>query len=128
IGKAKVIHEGKDTAILSFGTLLDEAKQVAEALNATLLDMRFVKPLDETAIKQLAASHSTLVTLEDNALMGGAGSAVNEFVMAEKLNVPVLNLGLPDVFIKHGTQQEIHQELGLDADGIQKSIEAYLAK
>ncbi|MEI4550036.1 1-deoxy-D-xylulose-5-phosphate synthase [Pseudoalteromonas spongiae] len=128
IGKAKVIHEGKDTAILSFGTLLDEAKQVAEALNATLLDMRFVKPLDETAIKQLAASHSTLVTLEDNALMGGAGSAVNEFVMAEKLNIPVLNLGLPDVFIKHGTQQEIHQELGLDADGIQKSIEAYLAK
>ena len=128
IGKAKVIHEGKDTAILSFGTLLDEAKQVAEALNATLLDMRFVKPLDETAIKQLAASHSTLVTLEDNALMGGAGSAVNEFVMAEKLSIPVLNLGLPDVFIKHGTQQEIHQELGLDADGIQKSIEAYLAK
>ena len=128
IGKAKVIREGKDTAILSFGTLLDEAKQVAEALNATLLDMRFVKPLDETAIKQLAASHSTLVTLEDNALMGGAGSAVNEFVMAEKLNIPVLNLGLPDVFIKHGTQQEIHQELGLDADGIQKSIEAYLAK
>lgn len=128
IGKAKVIREGKDTAILSFGTLLDEAKQVAEALNATLLDMRFVKPLDETAIKRLAASHSTLVTLEDNALMGGAGSAVNEFVMAEKLNIPVLNLGLPDVFIKHGTQQEIHQELGLDADGIQKSIEAYLAK
>ncbi|MGB0986723.1 MAG: 1-deoxy-D-xylulose-5-phosphate synthase [Pseudoalteromonas spongiae] len=128
IGKAKVIREGKDTAILSFGTLLDEAKQVAAALNATLLDMRFVKPLDETAIKQLAASHSTLVTLEDNALMGGAGSAVNEFVMAEKLNIPVLNLGLPDVFIKHGTQQEIHQELGLDADGIQKSIEAYLAK
>lgn len=128
IGKAKVIREGKDTAILSFGTLLDEAKQVAEALNATLLDMRFVKPLDETAIKQLAASHSTLVTLEDNALMGGAGSAVNEFVMAEKLSIPVLNLGLPDVFIKHGTQQEIHQELGLDADGIHKSIEAYLAK
>lgn len=128
IGKAKVIREGKDTVILSFGTLLDEAKQVAEGLNATLLDMRFVKPLDETAIKQLAASHSTLVTLEDNALMGGAGSAVNEFVMAEKLNIPVLNLGLPDVFIKHGTQQEIHQELGLDADGIQKSIEAYLAK
>ena len=128
IGKAKVIREGKDTAILSFGTLLDEAKQVAAALNATLLDMRFVKPLDETAIKQLAASHSTLVTLEDNALMGGAGSAVNEFVMAEKLSIPVLNLGLPDVFIKHGTQQEIHQELGLDADGIQKSIEAYLAK
>ncbi|MEC8324815.1 MAG: 1-deoxy-D-xylulose-5-phosphate synthase [Pseudomonadota bacterium] len=128
IGKAKVIHEGKDTAILSFGTLLDEAKQVAEALNATLLDMRFVKPLDETALKQLAASHSTLVTLEDNALTGGAGSAVNEFVMAEKLSIPVLNLGLPDVFIKHGTQQEIHQELGLDADGIQKSIETYLAK
>ncbi|WP_372770529.1 1-deoxy-D-xylulose-5-phosphate synthase [Pseudoalteromonas sp.] len=128
IGKAKVTREGKDTAILSFGTLLDEAKKVAEELDATLLDMRFVKPLDADAIKQIAEAHSTLVTLEDNALMGGAGSAVNEFVMAEKLNIPVLNLGLPDVFIKHGTQQEMHAELGLDANGIAQSIKDYLAK
>ncbi|MFY8351907.1 1-deoxy-D-xylulose-5-phosphate synthase [Pseudoalteromonas sp. SSM20] len=128
IGKAKVVREGKDTAILSFGTLLDEAKKVAEELDATLLDMRFVKPLDGDAIKQLTETHSTLVTLEDNALMGGAGSAVNEFVMAEKLNIPVLNLGLPDVFIKHGTQQEMHAELGLDANGIAQSIKDYLSK
>jgi 1-deoxy-D-xylulose-5-phosphate synthase len=128
IGKAKVVREGKDTAILSFGTLLDEAKKVAEELDATLLDMRFVKPLDGDAIKQLADTHSTLVTLEDNAQMGGAGSAVNEFVMAEKLNIPVLNLGLPDVFIKHGTQQEMHAELGLDANGIAQSIKDYLSK
>lgn len=128
IGKAKVMREGKDTAILSFGTLLDEAKKVAEELDATLLDMRFVKPLDGDAIKQLTETHSTLVTLEDNALMGGAGSAVNEFVMAEKLNIPVLNLGLPDVFIKHGTQQEMHAELGLDANGIAQSIKDYLSK
>lgn len=128
IGKAKVMREGKDTAILSFGTLLDEAKKVAEELDATLLDMRFVKPLDGDAIKQLTETHSTLVTLEDNALMGGAGSAVNEFVMAEKLNIPVLNLGLPDIFIKHGTQQEMHAELGLDANGIAQSIKEYLSK
>ncbi|MDE3273193.1 1-deoxy-D-xylulose-5-phosphate synthase [Pseudoalteromonas sp. G4] len=128
IGKAKVVREGKDTAILSFGTLLDEAKKVAEEIDATLLDMRFIKPLDGDAIKQLAKTHGTLVTLEDNALMGGAGSAVNEFVMAEKLSLPVLNLGLPDEFIKHGTQQEMHAELGLDANGIAQSIKDYLSK
>ncbi|AIY66022.1 1-deoxy-D-xylulose-5-phosphate synthase [Pseudoalteromonas piratica] len=128
IGKAKVIREGKETAILSFGTLLDEAKKAAEELDATLLDMRFVKPLDGDAIKHLAATHKTLVTLEDNALMGGAGSAVNEFIMAEKLTMPVLNLGLPDEFIKHGTQQEMHAELGLDANGIAQSIKDYISK
>lgn len=128
IGKAKVIREGKETAILSFGTLLDEAKKAAEELDATLLDMRFVKPLDGDAIKHLAATHKTLVTLEDNALMGGAGSAVNEFIMAEKLTMPVLNLGLPDAFIKHGTQQEMHAELGLDANGIAQSIKDYISK
>lgn len=128
IGKAKVVREGKDTAILSFGTLLDETKKVAEELDATLLDMRFVKPLDGDAIKHLATTHKTLVTLEDNALMGGAGSAVNEFIMAEKLTMPVLNLGLPDEFIKHGTQQEMHAELGLDANGIAQSIKDYISK
>ena len=128
IGKAKTLRQGKDVAILNFGTLLDEAKQVAEALNATLLDMRFVKPIDESALKALAADHATFVTLEDNAIMGGAGSAVNEFAMAEKLGVNILNLGLPDEFIKHGTQQEMHAELGLNAEGIKQSITSYLAK
>ena len=128
IGKAKTLREGKDVAILNFGTLLDEAKQVAEALNVTLLDMRFVKPIDESALKALAADHTTFVTLEDNAIMGGAGSAVNEFAMAEKLGVNILNLGLPDEFIKHGTQQEMHAELGLNAEGIKQSITSYLAK
>ena len=108
--------------------MLDEAKKAAEELDATLLDMRFVKPLDGDAIKHLAATHKTLVTLEDNALMGGAGSAVNELIMAEKLTMPVLNLGLPDAFIKHGTQQEMHAELGLDANGIAQSIKDYISK
>ncbi len=126
IGKANTIKEGSDVAILSFGTLLNEAKEAADKLNATLIDMRFIKPLDEDKIKSLCQSHTTLVTLEDNAIMGGAGSAVNEFVMAHKLATQVLNLGLPDEFIKHGTQQEIHAELDLDSDGIYRQITNYI--
>lgn len=128
IGQSRTLREGHTLAILNFGTLLGEAKQVAEALDATLIDMRFIKPIDENALTALVENHKYFVTLEDNAIMGGAGSAVNEFVMNNKLNVHVLNLGLPDTFIKHGTQQEMHAELGLDANGIQQSIEAYLAK
>jgi 1-deoxy-D-xylulose-5-phosphate synthase len=127
IGQSRQLRGGKKLAILNFGTLLDEAKIVADELDASLLDMRFIKPIDEAAIKALVAEHDIFVTLEDNAVMGGAGSAVNEFVMAQKLNVSVLNLGLPDEFIKHGTQQEMHHEHGLDQAGIKQKIEQYLA-
>ena len=94
---------GEKIAILNFGTLLPEAAQAAEALNATLVDMRFVKPLDEQLVLELATSHETLVTLEENAIMGGAGSGVNELLMAKRRPVPVLNLGLPDSFVSQGT-------------------------
>jgi 1-deoxy-D-xylulose-5-phosphate synthase len=127
IGQSRQLRAGKKLAILNFGTLLDEVKTVANELDASLLDMRFIKPIDEAAIKALVAEHDIFVTLEDNAVMGGAGSAVNEFVMAQKLNVSVLNLGLPDEFIKHGTQQEMHHEHGLDQAGIKQQIEQYLA-
>ena len=90
--------------------------------------MRFVKPLDKTLIKQLAADHDVLVTIEENAIAGGAGAGVIEFLMQEKLLMPVLNLGLPDKFIAQGTQGELHEELGLDAKGIEKAINDYLAK
>lgn len=126
IGKGIVRRQGQQTAILNFGTLLAEAEQVAEALDATLVDMRFVKPLDEALILEMAARHENLVTLEENAIMGGAGSGVNELLMAHRTRVPVLNLGLPDAFIPQGTQDEIRADLGLNAAGIQASIQHWL--
>ncbi|CAI0976320.1 1-deoxy-D-xylulose-5-phosphate synthase [Serratia proteamaculans] len=128
IGKGVVRREGEKLAILNFGTLLPEAAQVAENLNATLVDMRFVKPLDEQLVLELAASHGTLVTLEENAIMGGAGSGVNELLMAKRRVVPVLNIGLPDYFVSQGSQEEVRSDLGLDAAGIQRQIEAWLAQ
>ncbi|QWT39768.1 1-deoxy-D-xylulose-5-phosphate synthase [Dickeya dadantii] len=127
IGKGVIKRQGEKIAILNFGTLLSEAQQAAEALNATLVDMRFVKPLDEALIASLAASHDVLVTLEENAVMGGAGSGVNEYLMAKRLPVPVLNLGLPDYFIPQGTQAEIRADLALDASGIERRIRDWLA-
>ncbi|MGN4999979.1 1-deoxy-D-xylulose-5-phosphate synthase [Aeromonas sp. 80P] len=126
LGKGHVLREGKGTAILAFGTLLHHAKAAAEVLDATLVDMRFVKPMDEALVLSLAASHDHFVTIEDNAIMGGAGSAVNELLMRNKQCKPVLNLGLPDRFVEQGTQQEIYTLLGLDDAGIQRSIEAWL--
>jgi 1-deoxy-D-xylulose-5-phosphate synthase len=127
IGKGVVKREGEKIAILNFGTMLKEAAQVADKLNATLVDMRFVKPLDNALILQLAAGHEALVTLEENAIMGGAGSGVNELLMAHRRAVPVLNIGLPDFFIPQGTQEEVHVDLGLDAAGIEAKINAWLA-
>ncbi|WP_422840344.1 1-deoxy-D-xylulose-5-phosphate synthase [Aeromonas veronii] len=126
LGKGRILREGKGTAILAFGTLLHHAKAAAEALDATLVDMRFVKPIDEALVLSLAASHDHFVTIEDNAIMGGAGSAVNELLMRSKQCKPVLNLGLPDRFVEQGTQQEIYALLGLDDAGIQRSIESWL--
>ncbi|CAJ1875846.1 1-deoxy-D-xylulose-5-phosphate synthase [Aeromonas sp. 82P] len=126
LGKGRILREGKGTAILAFGTLLHYAKAAAEALDATLVDMRFVKPIDEALVLSLAASHDHFVTIEDNAIMGGAGSAVNELLMRSKQCKPVLNLGLPDRFVEQGTQQEIYALLGLDDAGIQRSIESWL--
>ena len=127
IGRARTIRKGSKVAILSFGTLLENAELAAKELNASLLDMRFIKPLDTQAIDDLLAEHDVLVTLEDNAIAGGAGSAVNEYLAAAKANVKILNLGIPDEFIKHGTQQEMHAEMGLDPQGIVTSINAFIA-
>lgn len=126
IGKGVVRRQGETIAILNFGTLLPEAQIAAEKLNATLVDMRFVKPLDEALLEELAQSHSTFVTLEENAIMGGAGSGVNEFLMAKRLTVSVLNIGLPDVFIPQGSQEEIRADLGLDAAGIERKITQWM--
>lgn len=127
LGKGLVRRQGAGVAILNFGTLLPQSEHAARALNATLVDMRFVKPLDGALISELAASHQALVTVEENAIMGGAGSGVNEYVMQQRLQVPVLNIGLPDHFIPQGSQEEIRADLGLDGAGIQRQIEDWLA-
>jgi 1-deoxy-D-xylulose-5-phosphate synthase len=127
IGKAEVQRRGINTALLAFGVMLDAAQASADALNLTLVNMRFVKPLDETLILELAASHDSLVTIEDNAIAGGAGSAVNELLIANDLQTPVLNLGIPDRFIEHGSREECLKEAGLDAAGIRRSLDSWLA-
>ncbi|AXQ97130.1 1-deoxy-D-xylulose-5-phosphate synthase [Pseudoalteromonas piscicida] len=126
IGKGKVVREGEKLAILSFGTLLENAQTVAEELNATLVDMRFVKPLDTALIEELVVTHERFVTLEDNAIAGGAGSAVSEYLIAQGHLKPIKLLGLPDEFIKHGSQTEIHAELGLSSEGISQQIKAWV--
>lgn len=126
LGKGVMHRQGHGVAILNFGTLLSQAAVTAQALDATLVDMRFVKPLDEALISKLAARHQVFVTLEENAIMGGAGSGVNEFMMRKRLGVPVLNIGLPDYFIPQGSQEEIRADLGLDSAGIRRQIEHWL--
>jgi len=128
VGKGVVKRQGSEVAILNFGTTLVEAEKAANELAATLIDMRFVKPLDTALVDEIAKTHVTIITVEDNAIAGGAGSAVNEYLLSQKLANQVLNIGLPDVFIKHGTQQEIHQELQLDSEGIVKQINDFLTR
>jgi 1-deoxy-D-xylulose-5-phosphate synthase len=125
IGKAKTLKIGEKTAILCFGTLLQQAIPVAEKLNATLVDMRFVKPLDKALLIELAKTHKQFVTIEENSIAGGAGSAVNELFMAQKLNRCILNIGLPDTFVEQGSQPEIYQMLQLDDVGIEEQIHSY---
>lgn len=128
IGKARMIREGTKVAILNFGTLMPFAEAAAEQLNATLVDMRFVKPLDAEMLKQVSRDHEVLVTLEDGCIAGGAGTGVVEFLQQQKILVHTLQLGLPDRFIEQGTQQEMYTALGLDAEGIVEQINTYLDK
>lgn len=125
IGKGRLVRQGKRIALLNFGSLLPYALEAAQQLDLTVADMRFVKPLDEALIQQLLNEHDGIVTLEENALAGGAGSAVLEWMAAHRQLKPCLTLGLPDRFIEQGTQQELHQALGLDCTGIIKAIQSY---
>jgi len=120
--------EGKKIAILAFGSMLTPALLAAEKLDATVANMRFVKPLDHALIEQLAAQHDLLVTVEENAIMGGAGAAVMEALQAANLNIDTLCLGLPDLFIEHGVHETMLAECGLNADGIIAAIEKKLTK
>ena len=126
-GKGEVRREGKGVAILAFGTLLTPALKAAESLGATVANMRWAKPLDLDLLRELAASHDALVTVEEGCTMGGAGSAVLEALQAEGLNMPVLVLGLPDEFIEHGDPAKLLAMVGLDAQGIEASVRAKFA-
>lgn len=125
VGKARVIREGKKVAILNFGALLDEAKMVAEKHDYTLVDMRFVKPLDEDLLPKMADSHELFVTLEENAIQGGAGSFVNEYLQNIGKIKPLIMLGIPDFFVPQSTQPEAYADLGLDAKGIEAKIQKF---
>jgi len=122
IGKSRLLRQGKEVAILAFGSMVGPCRRVAEQLDATLLDMRFVKPLDRDAITIAALRHTRLVTVEENAVAGGAGAGVNELLAEEGLQVPVLNIGLADSFIQHGTREECLHQAGLDFEGVRARI------
>lgn len=127
LGKAVIRREGKSgVAILAFGTLLHPALAAAKELDATVVDMRFVKPLDEALLLELTKTHKAFVTVEEGCLMGGAGSAVTEFLNQSGVTHPVLSLGLPDSFIDHGEQQAILASLGLDQESMQSRIGSWL--
>lgn len=126
LGKSNLIRQGEEIAILNFGTLLPHAIEVAEKLNATVVDMRFVKPIDENRILQISQTHKIIVTLEENAIQGGAGSAVAEVLNSHAKFTALLQLGLPDFFIPQGTQQEIMSDLGLDAKGIEEKVQQFI--
>ena len=128
IGKSRLIREGQKIAILNFGTLLPSALEAAEKLNATVIDMRFVKPIDIEMINVLAQTHDYLVTLEENAIQGGAGSAVAEVLNSSGKSTALLQLGLPDYFIPQATQQEALKDLGLDSKGIEEKILHFIEK
>jgi len=127
IGVADRKRTGKGIAILSFGSLLEEAMTAAEALDASVWNMRFVKPVDHQAIAEAASEHDLIVTLEENAISGGAGSAVGESLAEQGLVTKLLHLGLDDRYADHGSPQEVRVDFGLDAPSIINSIEQRLA-
>ena len=122
IGKGEIRRQGRQVALLAFGTLLGAALSAGEQLDATVANMRYVKPIDAQLIAELAGNHSLLVTIEENAVIGGAGSEVERVLAERGIKVPVLRLGLPDRFVDHGEQGQLLAELGLDADGIVSSV------
>jgi len=122
LGKGRLMRKGQRVAIISFGVMLAEAMQAAAELNATVADMRWIKPLDEGLLLELAEQHDILLTIEDHQIMTGAGSAVNEFFHQQGRQPRIINLGLPDVFTDHGKREDLLAQLGLDAAGIIRAI------
>jgi 1-deoxy-D-xylulose-5-phosphate synthase len=128
IGRGIVRRKGHSIAILGFGSMVQMALDAADVLDASVADMRFIKPLDHELIHELASKHDLLVTVEENTISGGAGSAVNEWLLNNDFRISVLNLGLPDTFVAHGRVPDMLASVGLDKDGILVSIRAKLAR
>jgi 1-deoxy-D-xylulose-5-phosphate synthase len=126
IGKGLYCRMGKEIAILAFGSMLTPAIESAESLDATVVNMRFIKPLDTDLIRDVVKHHQLIVTLEENTKQGGAGSAVNEFILNNHLSISVINIGLPDQFIEHGIHQDMLSRCGLDQQGITNTIKKHL--
>ncbi len=126
IGKAEVIRKGRTIALLAFGNMLEEALKAGDKINATVVNMRFIKPLDIKLIRDLGSSHKLLVTLEENTISGGAGSAVLEVISEYDLKCQTLRIGIPDKFVEQGGQEQLRKKYGLDAASIIKSIEKKL--
>ncbi len=126
LGKGIVRRRGKRVALLAFGNLLKPALEAGEEIDATVADMRFVKPLDADLAAELAATHELVATVEENAVMGGAGSAVAEALAARSIGTPLLQLGLPDRYVDHGDQAQLLASIGLDKTGIVAAIRARL--
>lgn len=123
LGKAQLRRRGKGTAILAFGVTLDVALEVAEVIDATVVNMRFVKPIDEDMILQMAASHEQLVTIEENVVAGGAGSAVNEVLAAHGITARIANYGLPDRLIQHGSRDDMLRDAGMTAEAFGEFVQ-----
>jgi 1-deoxy-D-xylulose-5-phosphate synthase len=128
LGKGVVTRQGRKIAILSLGSMVHASMQAAQKLDATLVNMRFAKPIDEDLIRELTKTHEVVVTVEENTVMGGFGSAVGEFLHKSQIEVKHLSLGLPDELIEQGKRQELLSQIGLDADGIERSISHFLIK
>ena len=126
IGKAELRQQGAEVAILAWGSLVTPCESVAQQLGATLVNMRFIKPLDEALLLELASSYKLLVTVEENVIAGGAGSAVSEFLQAQGITLPLLQIGLPDRFVEQGSREQLLALCGLDAEGILKTIKQRL--
>jgi 1-deoxy-D-xylulose-5-phosphate synthase len=128
VGRGEMRREGKRVAILAFGSMVKPALDAGNELNATVANMRFVKPIDRDLVFRLATTHDLLVTVEESVVAGGAGAAVSEVLAADGITVPVLNLGLPDHFVEHGDPQQLLVDCGLDGAGIARSISERLAQ
>jgi 1-deoxy-D-xylulose-5-phosphate synthase len=126
VGRADVVRRGgSGLALLAFGTMVEAARPAAEAFDATLVNMRFVKPLDEALVAEIAASHRAVVTLEENAVAGGAGSGVLEVLQRNGSTLPVLQVGVPDSFVEHGSREDNLAAAGLDAASVRAAVERF---
>jgi 1-deoxy-D-xylulose-5-phosphate synthase len=128
LGKAELKRAGRGIVIFAFGAMVAPALEAAEKLDASVVNMRFIKPLDENMVLEMAMSHELLVTVEDNTIVGGAGSAVSECLASHGISTPVFLHGLPDCFLEHGSREELLASCDLDSEGILRRVEAYRAQ